>query len=272
MKKKLRIITKLFFYFFLKIVKFLLHKSNYKIIPTLSDYNSFDFDYSKKTRRLVMRKKKNSFDKILIDSSHSETDLCFLGKKYATNKSGLNLDGHRSGYTSLYSFLFSNLKGKKCYVAEIGIEKNGSTNMWRDYFSKARIDCFELDKKKIELAKRQKLKNVHYHYIDVNNPEIITKQFSKVNKKFDIIIDDSTHEFEHQINIIKNTHKYLKEGGHLVIEDIYRFKKGHEESRYFEKLKHLRKIFSKIVFIDAAHVNNFTASWKCEKILLLTKK
>ena len=78
---------------------------------------------------------------------------------------------------------------------------------------------------------------INYHYIDVNNPEIITKQFSKVNKKFDIIIDDSTHEFEHQINIIKNTHKYLKEGGHLVIEDIYRFKKGHEESRYFEKLK-----------------------------------
>jgi hypothetical protein len=58
MKKKLRITTKLFFYFFLKTVKFLLHKSNYKIIPALSDYNSFNFDYSKKTRRLVMRKKK----------------------------------------------------------------------------------------------------------------------------------------------------------------------------------------------------------------------
>ena len=65
---------------------------------------------------------------------------------------------------------------------------------------------------------------------------------------------------------------YIKSGGYLVIEDIYRFKKGHEESKYYKKLKHLRKIFSKIVFIETTHANNFTASWKCEKILLLIKK
>ena len=271
-KKTYRIITKLFLFSFLKTTNFFLQKSNYKIIPAVSDYNSFNFDYSKSTRRLVLRKNEKSFDKIVIDSTHSETDLCFLGKKYSTNKSSLNLNGHRSGYTSLYSLLFSRLKEEKCLVAEIGIEKNASTNMWRDYFSKARIDCFELEKKKIDLAKIQKLKKVHYHYIDVSNPEVITKQFNKVNKKFDIIIDDSTHKFNHQINIIKNTYKFLKSGGYLVIEDIYRFKKEHEENNYFEKLKHLKKIFSKIVFIETAHANNFTASWKCEKILLLIKK
>ena len=271
-KKTYRIVTKLFLFSFLKIANFFLQKSNYKIIPAVSDYNSFNFDYSKSTRRLVLRKNKKSFDKIVIDSTHSETDLCFLGKKYSTNKSSLNLEGHRSGYTSLYSFLFLSLKEKKCSIAEIGIEKNGSTNMWRNYFSKARINCFELDKKKIELAKKQKLKNVYYHYIDVSSPQIIIQQFNKVNKKFDIIIDDSTHEFDHQINIIKNTHKFIKSGGYLVIEDIYRFRKGHEESKYFEKLKNLRKIFSKIVFIETPHVNNFTANWKCEKILLLIKK
>ena len=106
----------------------------------------------------------------------------------------------------------------------------------------------------------------------MSSPQIIIQQFNKVNKKFDIIIDDSTHEFDHQINIIKNTHKFIKSGGYLVIEDIYRFRKGHEESKYFEKLKNLRKIFSKIVFIETPHVNNFTANWKCEKILLLIKK
>ncbi|MDA7606243.1 class I SAM-dependent methyltransferase [Pelagibacteraceae bacterium] len=272
MKKIYRTTTKLFLYYFLRVIKFLLNKSNYKIIPAISDYDRLNFDYSKNTRRLVLKKEKKSFDKIIIDSTHSETDLCFLGKKYSTNKSSLNLDGHRSGYTSLYSLLFSSLKEKKCLVAEIGIEKNGSTNMWRNYFSKARIECFEVDKKKIEFAKKQKLKKVHYHYIDVDSPSIITKQFNKVNKKFDIIIDDSTHEFNHQINIIKNTHRFIKSGGYLVIEDIYRFRKGYEESRYYEKLKYLKKIFSKIVFIETIHANNFTASWKCEKILLLIKK
>ena len=44
--------------------------------------------------------------------------------------------------------------------------------------------------------------------------------------------------------IIKNTHRFIKSGGYLVIEDIYRFRKGYEESRYYEKLKYLKKIFS----------------------------
>ena len=39
---------------------------------------------------------------------------------------------------------------------------------------------------------------------------------------FDIIIDDSTHNIEHQNNIINTVSKYLKPGGMLIIEDIYR--------------------------------------------------
>jgi len=34
----------------------------------------------------------------------------------------------------------------------------------------------------------------------------------------------------------------------------------------------LKKNFSDIVFIETSHVNNYTASWGCEKILLLIKK
>ena len=62
--------------------------------------------------------------KIIFDSSLDETNLCKLGRKFNTNKSGINLDGHRSGYTSLYNLLFYHLINKNCSVAEIGIEKN----------------------------------------------------------------------------------------------------------------------------------------------------
>ena len=54
--------------------------------------------------------------------------------------------------------------------------------MWREYFKKASIDCFEIDKNKINLAIRDKLKNVRYHYIDVNHKKIITSQFKKTKK------------------------------------------------------------------------------------------
>jgi hypothetical protein len=66
--------------------------------------------------------------------------------------------------------------------------------------------------------------------------------------------------------------KYLKSGGFLIIEDIYRFRKEHAEKQYYYKLKNLQKHFSEILFVDTSHANNFTASWKCEKILLLIKK
>ena len=90
-----------------------------------------------------------------------------------------------------------------------------------------------------------------------------------MNKKYAIhhLVNSITN-----ILAIVNTYKFIKSGGYLIIEDIYRFKKGHEESKYYEKLKHLRKNFSTIVFIETTHANNFTASWKCEKILLLIKK
>lgn len=272
MKKIYRIYFKYIIFYFLKCLNYFLYKKNFKIIPAFSDYNRINFDYSEKTRRLVLRKEKKIFDKIYFDSTLSETNLCFLGKKFDTNKSSLNLNGHRSGYTVFYSLIFEHLIEKKCNIAEIGIEKNGSTNMWRNYFLKANIDCFEKDKKKIIYAKKQQLAKVKYHYIDVNSPTIIKKAFLQTKKKFDIIIDDSTHEFDHQINIIKNVHAFMKKGGILIIEDIYRLRKDNSEKNYYNKLKTIKNLFSKITFVESFNANNFTASWKCEKLLYLRKK
>jgi SAM-dependent methyltransferase len=271
-KKTVRFIYKFLFIFTVKIINLLLKKSNIKVLPALEIGQKFNFEFSKKTRRYILRKKSNSFGKIILDSSLDETSLCKLGRKFNTNKSSYNLGGHRSGYTSFYNLIFANLINKKCSVAEIGIEKNASTKMWREYFKKAKIDCFEIDRKKINLAYKDKLKNVKYHYIDVSNKKIISSQFKKTKKKYDIIIDDSTHLFDHQINIILSTYKFLKPGGILVIEDIYKFRKNYEENKYYEKIKYIKNFFSHIVFLETPHVNNFTASWKNEKILLLIKK
>ena len=271
-KKKIRYVLKFFLFTLTKIFNLIFKKTNLKILPALEINEQFNFEFSKKTRRYVFRKNSAKLGKIIFDSSLDETNLCKLGRKFNTNKSGINLDGHRSGYTSLYNLLFYHLINKNCSVAEIGIEKNASTKMWREYFKKASIDCFEVDKNKINLALRDKLKNVRYHFIDVSHKKIITSQFKKTKKKYDIIIDDSTHLFNHQINIILSTYKFLKPGGILVIEDIYKFRKGYEEKKYHEKIKHIFKFFSYVTFIDTSHINNFTASWKNEKILLLIKK
>ena len=271
-KKNLRFISKFLYLFFIKIINSIAIKMNIKILPPIEIGQKFRYEFSKSTRRYVLRKNSNNFGKIIFDSSLDESILCELGRKFNTNKSGINMIGHRSGYTGFYNLVLANFINKKCSVAEIGIEKNASTKMWRKYFKKANIDCFEIDKEKINMAKKNKLKNVKYHYIDVSNSKTIISQFKKTKKKYDIIIDDSTHLFDHQINVILSTYKYLKPGGLIIVEDIYRFRKGYEETKYYEKIKHIKKSFTHIVFIETPHVNNFTASWKNEKILLLIKK
>ena len=271
-KKYLRYILKILFIWNVKIINLILKKTNYKLLPSLNVKEKFNLEFSSKTRRFILRKKSKKFGKIIIDGSLEETNLCKLGSFFKTNKSSLNLDGHRSGYTSLYNLVLNHLINKNCQIAEIGIEKNASTKMWRHYFNKATIDCYEFDKKKIHLAHKDKLKKVKYHFIDVRRKEIIIKQFQKNKKKNDLIIDDSTHLFDHQINVVFGVYKFLKPGGILIIEDIYRFKKGYEEERYYEKIKKLKNFFSYIAFIETPHVNNFTASWKNEKILILIKK
>ena len=271
-KKYYRVCFNFFIFWILKIIDKILLRTNIKILPPLGKKRDFKYDFSKKTRRLVFRKDENRFGKIIFDSSLNESYLCELGKKFNTNKSGINLKGHRSGYTNFYNLILHHLKDRNCSIAEIGIEKNASTKMWRKYFKNATIDCFEIDKKKILFAKKHKLRGVKYHLIDVSNKVLINSQFQKTKRKFDLIIDDSTHLFNHQINIIFNTYRYLKKGGILIIEDIYRYRRGYEEQKYYNYLQKIKKNFSDIVFVETSHINNYTASWDCEKILLLIKK
>jgi len=40
------------------------------------------------------------------------------------------------------------------------------------------------------------------------------------SKKFDIIIDDGSHWYEHQYQTLKNFFPYVKEGGYYIIEDV----------------------------------------------------
>ena len=270
-KKIYRIIHKFIVFILFKLINFILIKSDFSIIPAINKINFSNFIYSENTRRLVFLKNNSSFNKILIDSSLSETKLCKLGNKYRTNKSPVNIDGHRSGYTSFFTLLFSSLRDKKINIAEIGIEKNGSIKLWREYFKRASIYGFEFDKKKIEIAKSQKLKKTNFYEINVQDKNSIYSAFNKTKIKYDIIIDDSTHLFDDQIRVIKNSFKFLKTNGIMIIEDIYRLRNDYQEHKYYNKLARVKKYFHEIFFIDTKHVNNFTASWHNEKILLLLR-
>lgn len=272
MKKIYRLLNTYIVFLIIKLINRILINTKFQITPQFSTWKKFKFEYSNLTRRVLMRKENYRFPKIILDTSFYESELCHLGRKFGTNKSGINTVAARSSFTGFYSIFLYKFKDKLINFAEIGIENNFSTKMWRNYFNKAKIYCFDFDNQKILNAKKQKLKDVYYHYIDVNDKEIIRDSFKKINKKFDVIIDDSDHLIDHQVKIIKNVHKYLNKGGLLIIEDIYKNRPGYSETEYYKALSNVKNYFSEIIFFETPHVNNFTASWNNNKILLLVKK
>ena len=103
------------------------------------------------------------------------------------------------------------------------------------------------------------------------NDENIQNGLSKCPEKFDIIIDDSSHIFDHQIKIIKNSVFFLKDGAYLIIEDIFNNRKENSEKKYFKSLSSIKKYFSEIYFVQSKHVNNFSPLYDNDKILVLVR-
>ena len=272
-KKTYRIINKFLLIILTKIIAQPLKPLGLMIVPPYDKIKNFKYNFSTLSRRLIFYpKKEESFNKIYIDTSLNYSFLCKIGSaKYPTAKSPYAA-WHRCGYTGLYNLLFSNLRDKKINFAEIGVETNDSIKMWREFFSQASIHGFEFYDEKIEKVKKDGLKNTFYHKIDVRNEEAIVNSFKKTNLKFDVIIDDSTHIFEDQIKIIKNCNQFLEQNGILIIEDIYKTRKGYSEANYYDALKSIKNIFNDIIFVETKHINNYSANYKFEKILILIKK
>jgi hypothetical protein len=202
-----------------------------------------------------------------IDSTDITTDLCSIGGKHNTDKSPFAQNsvccGHRKGYTAVYSLLLAQYDSVPFNFAEIGIEQGSSLLMWSEKYPLANISAFEYYDEKIQTCQNLNLPNVKIYKTDVSNKEIFNESFTKANTLFDVIIDDSSHVLEHENIIIENSHKYLKQGGMLIIEDI-------ERSTNIDQFKIDSSVWSFTTFIICHHNNrNCTDN---DKILVLIKR
>lgn len=206
---------------------------------------------------------------MIINTSNSRTELCDLGVKYPTDKSPYNQDDlHKHPYTGVYYLLFAPFKYKNINFAEIGIYRNMSMKCWREFFPNANLYGFEYDGMFLSNGINDNLNNTTYSFIDVTNQESINNELSKFDK-FDIILDDSTHVFEDQINLCLNAYKHMNSGGILIVEDIFR---NEDESRYVESLKSVEEFYSELIFIETEHDLKYSPGWDNDKLLILIKK
>jgi hypothetical protein len=240
-------------------------------------------------------------NKLIIETTESATELCHIMASYKTDKSPLvspllgrlpndnrnfmvddysySSAEYAHAYTGVYSFLFSPFRNKKIKFGEIGVHFNHSIRGWRQWFSDAEIHGFEWMEQFIKNAQAENLPNVHYHYINVYDKDSIDKAMTEAGGGFDIIVEDSCHLIETQVNVVESAHKYLNPGGILIIEDIYPLIKtkddrGHGdylEEEFSEAIEPFKKYYSNIVFVSAQHKYKYTGLYGDVRMLVLYK-
>jgi hypothetical protein len=126
---------------------------------------------------------------------------------------GFNTDkGTTHNYIESYASLFKPYRDKPINLLEIGVDFGYGLALWRKYFDKAKI--YGIDNRNV----LQFNEDVNVIFYDANDPLIINKFYSDV--EFDIIIDDASHEVQHQALRFPIYFPKLKSGGIYVIEDV----------------------------------------------------
>lgn len=129
--------------------------------------------------------------------------------------------GCNHSYTDYYDEIFQQYRNKPTKILEIGLLHGSSLFLWDRYFKHKDTKIHGIDIQDtlypdlVELyTDRVKTTTGINCYIESEIPTSIKKQ------KWDIIIDDGSHELQHQLDFYKIYSKMLKKNGILIIEDV----------------------------------------------------
>lgn len=162
-------------------------------------------------------------------------------KNLVTDKNSLH-----SYCDHFYEKELSRYRHQSISITEIGIDQCGSLILWAEYFANAQIMGLDL-----QLRGNCQNDCAKYANITLAVGNAYSYEAMKIIPKSDIIIDDGSHELDHQIWVVKNLSMKIKPGGMLVIEDVAQYE-------YLEKLKsatpyHLQPY---VEFFDFRNVKN----------------
>jgi predicted O-methyltransferase YrrM len=212
--------------------------------------------------------------RIVVDSSAAQTELCFLGNIAGTDKSPVVSAAlrHRHAYTAVYTMLFAPLKERAIQFAEIGVAGGNSALLWHMYFKHPETVVHMFDRDQKFLTSAQELvanPTMKFSLMDVGVNGDVARGLKESNAGlYDVIIDDSSHEHGHQIRIVKEAFPLLKQGGILIIEDIFR---STPEEEYTRPLGAIIHQCSAAYFVQCEHKDRWSPGWDNDKLLILVK-
>ena len=127
--------------------------------------------------------------------------------------------GTLHSYIDYYEEVFSPIRNNQVRLLEIGVQGGISLLMWKNYFPNSDVTGIDIDYGMLQpkvAAEARTSPNLHLIRADAALPSVL----SNLSGKYDIIIDDGSHHFSHQIASYLILNSVLTDGGIYIIEDI----------------------------------------------------
>jgi hypothetical protein len=140
----------------------------------------------------------------------SEVTLDAIGLRFGTDKSSRHHD-----YLNFYEQQFARRRQEPLTLLEVGVFNGASVRTWREYFPNAKIVGADIE----PMAKRWRGERIEIEYMDQSNLEDLNRVAIK-HGPFDIVIEDGSHLWEHQITTLKTLYPHVRPGGLYVVEDL----------------------------------------------------
>ena len=208
---------------------------------------------------------------ITIESTECRTSLCRLCAEAGTDKGPFTLQGHRHPYTTPYSLFFEPLKHRPIKFAEIGVFRGASMRVWREFFSEARLYGYDNDISNLQYIASMNLPNTVLDQMDASQENSIRTKLQEATadgELFDVILDDASHDPADQCAVIRTALPFLKKGGLLIVEDIFRERSIEPYEKVLPSIEHLISFHT---FIVCDHALRYSPGWNNDKLLVLVR-
>lgn len=121
-------------------------------------------------------------------------------------------------YGPWYDRWFAPLRDKPLNILEVGVcvFGGGCVLAFAEYFPKATVWAVDIDRTRCnaEVFNHPRIKFIHD---DAYRPELVN-HFG--DTRFDIVVDDASHEVQHQMQLLRTLRPRLKDDGFYVVEDV----------------------------------------------------
>lgn len=139
-----------------------------------------------------------------------ELSLDEIGKLTGTDKSS-----KAHGYLKFYDRFVREIRVSADKVLEIGVLNGQSLQMWGTYFTNATIVGLDINPETLKYSKGR-LKVIMADQSRSADLEAVAEEHGP----FDLIVDDGSHIWEHQMNSFTSLFESVKSGGFYIIEDL----------------------------------------------------